>query len=186
MMNEQQVIPYHTADLCGHRVLVLAPHPDDETFGCGGALLLHRRHHDPVRVIFVTSGEAGDWQGGTDAGVFRTRREAEAAKALACLEVTEWEFWYYPDRGVEADGRFINRLTEAARAYGATLIYAPSPLEQHPDHRAVAHALRAALRGWVGALHRPFGCTRVSCTALITWLSIKVSAGFVRLRWEPR
>lgn len=155
-MNEQQVIPYHTANLCGHRVLVLAPHPDDETFGCGGALLLHRRQQDSVRVIFLTSGEAGDWQGGTDQEAFRARREAEAAKALACLGVTEWEFWHYPDRGVEADGRFINRLTEAVRACGATLVYAPSPLEQHPDHRAVAHALRAALRGWAGALHVGF------------------------------
>lgn len=156
MKHEQQVIPYHTANLCGHRVLVLAPHPDDETFGCGGALLLHRRQLDPVRVIFMTSGEAGDWQGGPDQEAFRARREAEATKALACLGVTEWEFWRYPDRRVEADGQFINRLTEAVRACGATLVYAPSPLEQHPDHRTVAHAVRAALRGWAGALHVSF------------------------------
>jgi glycosyltransferase involved in cell wall biosynthesis/LmbE family N-acetylglucosaminyl deacetylase len=156
MMNEQQVIPYYTTNLCGHRVLVLAPHPDDETFGCGGALLLHRRQQDAVRVIFLTSGEAGDWQGGTDPEEFRARREAEAVKALACLGVIEWEFWRYPDRGVAADGRLINRLSEAIRAHGATLVYVPSPLEQHPDHRAVAHALRAALRGWVGKLQIGF------------------------------
>src|SRR5215204_513202 len=148
MINEQQVIPYHTANLCGHRVLVLAPHPDDETFGCGGALLLHRHQQDPVHVIFLTSGEAGNWQGGHDQLIFRAHREAEAANALNCLEVREWEFWRYPDRGVAADGQLINRLSEAIRAYGATLVYAPSPLEQHPDHRAIAQALRAALRGW--------------------------------------
>ncbi|NOT53384.1 MAG: PIG-L family deacetylase, partial [Deltaproteobacteria bacterium] len=156
MMNEQQVIPYHTTNLSGHRVLVLAPHPDDETFGCGGALLLHRRQQDPVRVIFVTSGEAGDWRGGSDPEVFRACREAEALKALAHLGITDWEFWRYPDRKIEADGSFISRLTEAIRTCGATLIYAPSPLEQHPDHRAVAHALRAALRGWTGALQVGF------------------------------
>jgi LmbE family N-acetylglucosaminyl deacetylase/glycosyltransferase involved in cell wall biosynthesis len=156
MISEQSVIPYHTANLCGRRVLVLAPHPDDETFGCGGSLLLHRRHQDPVRVIFMTSGEAGDWQGGSDRDAFRARREAEATKALACLGVIEWEFWRYPDRGVEADGQLINRLTEALRAFEATFVYAPSPLEQHPDHRAVAQALRAALRGWVGDLQVGF------------------------------
>lgn len=155
-MNEQQVIPYHAANLCGHRVLVLAPHPDDETFGCGGTLLFHRHQQDPVRVIFITSGEAGDWRGGGDQEGFRARREAEAVKALGCLGVKEWEFWRYPDRGVVADGQLINRLSEAIREYGATLVYAPSPLEQHPDHRAVAQALRAALRGWVGELQIGF------------------------------
>lgn len=147
-MNEQEVIPYQSTDLCGHRVLVLAPHPDDETFGCGGALLLHRQHQDAVRVIFITSGEAGDWQGGSAKEAFSARREAEAEKALACLGISDREFWRYPDRGVTADGWLINRLCEAIRTFGATLVYAPSPLEQHPDHRAIAHALRAALRGW--------------------------------------
>src|SRR5262249_2126182 len=40
--------------------------------------------------------------------------------------------------------------------FGATLVYAPSPLEQHPDHRQVALALRAALRGWPSTLQVGF------------------------------
>lgn len=156
MIHEQQVIPYQAMDLRGHRVLVLAPHPDDETFGCGGALLVHRQHQDPVRVIFITSGESGDWQGGSDTDAFCARREAEAERALACLGINDREFWRYPDRGVNADGWLITRLTEAIRVFGASLIYAPSPLEQHPDHRAVADALRAALRGWEGELRVGF------------------------------
>lgn len=156
MIYEQDVIPYQPTDLRGQRVLVLAPHPDDETFGCGGTLGLHRQYRDPVRIIFITSGEAGDWQGGHDTEAFRAQREAEAIKALACLEIEEWEFWRYPDRGVEVDGRLINRLVEAIRTFGATLVYAPSPLEQHPDHRQVALALRLALRGWPGELRVGF------------------------------
>lgn len=156
-MHEQDLIPYQAVDLYGgQRVLVLAPHPDDETFGCGGALALHRRHGDPVRVVFVTSGELGDWQGGQDADACRMRREAEAEAALACLGIEEWEWWQYPDRAVTADGALIARLTEAIHAYDATLVYAPSPLEFHPDHRAVAQALRAALRGWPDELRVGF------------------------------
>ncbi len=35
-------------------VVVIAPHPDDETFGCGGALLRHKANGDSVHWIIVT------------------------------------------------------------------------------------------------------------------------------------
>jgi LmbE family N-acetylglucosaminyl deacetylase len=41
------------------RVLVFAPHPDDEVLGCGGALALHARRGDHVRVVVVSDGGAG-------------------------------------------------------------------------------------------------------------------------------
>jgi LmbE family N-acetylglucosaminyl deacetylase len=37
-------------------VLAVAPHPDDETFGCGGTLALMARSHLSVHVLFVTDG----------------------------------------------------------------------------------------------------------------------------------
>ena len=46
----------HLAD----RVLVFAPHADDEVFGCGGTLAFHTERGDPVRVVILTDGAGGD------------------------------------------------------------------------------------------------------------------------------
>ena len=40
-------------------ILVLSPHPDDESIGCGGTIANHTAAGDQVTVIFLTSGEKG-------------------------------------------------------------------------------------------------------------------------------
>src|SRR5688572_24119642 len=79
-------------------VLVLAPHPDDETCGAGGALILHRRQGDSVRVVFLTDGVNGDprQRHGTKAQ-FAALRRGEAAGAAARLGGLEVEFLGLPD-----------------------------------------------------------------------------------------
>ena len=36
-------------------VIIIAPHPDDETLGCGGSILKHKSNNDVVSCIFVTN-----------------------------------------------------------------------------------------------------------------------------------
>ena len=38
------------------KTLVIAPHPDDETLGCGGTILKHLDNHDSVTIMLVTDG----------------------------------------------------------------------------------------------------------------------------------
>ncbi len=156
MTIESDLTPYDVVDLTGHRVLVLAPHPDDESFGCGAALALHCQQGDPVRVVFLSSGELGQWGEEQDLETTRNQREKEVHGALALLGVDDFDFWRYPDRGIEADGELVARLEEALATFQPTLIYAPSPLELHPDHRATAQALRTTVRGWQGPLKVAF------------------------------
>ena len=125
---------------------MLAPHPDDESLAYGGSIALHRRHGDRVRIIFLTDGAKGD-----RTGVYRDRelialRQQEAQQACSILQVDEYDFWGIPDRTLHPTADLIERLASVLETYRPTLIYAPSPLESHPDHRATGELIWLALQ----------------------------------------
>lgn len=137
---ESLYTPFHTTDLTGHRVLVLAPHADDETFACGGSLALHRQTDDRVKVVVLTDGSKGDIkiEGTND---YINIRQQEAQQACNVLGVVDIEFWDSPDRSLAKDKNVYNQLANLLETYRPSLIYAPSPLEYHPDHQATAYHL---------------------------------------------
>jgi N-acetylglucosamine malate deacetylase 1 len=126
-------------------VLVIAPHPDDEAIGCGGAICLHRRRGDAVRVVFLTSGELGlkhlpreeAWQ----------VREVEARAAAAVLGVTGLTFLRLPDWFLgEGVAEAAAALRPILQRWAPRLVYLPHCQEGHPDHRAALPIVRMALR----------------------------------------
>jgi LmbE family N-acetylglucosaminyl deacetylase len=93
------------------RVLVMAPHPDDESLGCGGIIQAAVERHIPVRVVFFTYGDNNQWSfvlyrkhpvlGPTAVegmGLIR-RDEAIQATHLLGLETNQLTFLGYPDFG---------------------------------------------------------------------------------------
>lgn len=142
---EPDLIPYQAlGSIEARRVLVLAPHPDDEVFGCGGALARHVQDGAEVRVIVMTAGGAG--------GDPQERRQ-ESVAAAGILGYPAPEFWDEPDRGLTCSEALIQRLCGILRSQGTDLLYAPSGWEVHPDHRqASALAMEAVRR--VGGLLR--------------------------------
>lgn len=143
---EDKLIPGHAVPLIPARaVLVLAPHADDEVFGCGGALAGHAAAACPVTVIVVSDGAYA----AADAGARAARiavREAESAAAAAVLGYPAPQFWQLPDRGVVYGEDLISRIQTAIAAAAADLVYAPALSEMHPDHRALAMAAVEAVR----------------------------------------
>ena len=132
------------ADLCGNctELLVLAPHPDDETLACGGLMQAALAAGLAVRGIVVTDGEAcfGAMPPG-DRAAIAARRRAEsvaAAKALS-LPPTALKFW---DLGDGALSRQVTVLVgRIAKVWGSgTCLVAPWPGDGHPDHAALGRA----------------------------------------------
>lgn len=136
----------------GH-TLVLAPHPDDESLGCGGTLALLRQAGYAVHVVFVSDGTQSHPNSPTyPADRLRDLREAEARAALRELDIPEGEstFLRLPDRRVptrEAAG-FADASTQIARIidrFEPQTVLVPYERDPHPDHRATYQLLEGAL-----------------------------------------
>ena len=118
--------------------LVLAPHPDDEVFGCGGAIASHVRAGVPVHVIILTDGS----RFGEACG-----RAQESRAAAKVLGYGQPEFWNLPDRGLNYSEDLVQRIVRHIEGTGTDLLFAPSPWEIHPDHRqTTCLAIEAARR----------------------------------------
>ena len=106
------------------RVLVIAPHPDDEVFGCGGAILRHVADGARVHVRIWTTGGYGVEPGKKAEYVATRRSESEAAARV--LGYGAPEFWTAEDREVCYGELLVQDLLALIVRHEADLVYAPS------------------------------------------------------------
>jgi LmbE family N-acetylglucosaminyl deacetylase len=128
--------------------LVLAPHPDDETLGCGGTILRKVAAGTPVTVVIVSDGRHSHQSAYlTPDGVGALRR-AEVTEAirrlglpsgsLRMLEYEDRRLTPYEDELVGVVGKLIAEL-------GPEEVYVTGVFEPHPDHSALGRAARRAV-----------------------------------------
>lgn len=118
------------------RALVIAPHPDDETIGCGGTLARLAPTCE-ITVVLVTNGDGG---GGLPAGTSEARK-AELAQACRTLGIAR-----APVELDHPDGRFADLDTYRRQLQALLLehrpewVFLPWLLDSHADHARIARA----------------------------------------------
>jgi LmbE family N-acetylglucosaminyl deacetylase len=144
------------------RILILAPHPDDETLSAGGLIQQAAAAGAEVRVIFATDGDNNPWPqrvierrwriGPKDRARWGARRRREAVSALAGLGLPADRavFLHYPDQGLTSlllsgDEKPVVALAREIAAWCPTLLVMPSELDLHPDHSALSLMAHFAL-----------------------------------------
>jgi LmbE family N-acetylglucosaminyl deacetylase/glycosyltransferase involved in cell wall biosynthesis len=149
---EHLLVPIEAVDRVGPGpVLVLAPHPDDEVFGCGGAIIRHVEDGIPVHVIIVSDGGyRREEQTADQRQAYVESRQRESVAAAAVLGYGKPEFWGIRDRGLIYGERLVRDICAAIHRNSAQLVYAPSLSEIHPDHRALAMIAAEAVRRCAG------------------------------------
>lgn len=139
---ESRLTPYQAdAIIPCQKALVFAPHPDDETLGCGGLLAALSAAQIPTQAVLVTSGDFGE-HGKLGSAV----REQETREAARILGLSSVDFWQVKDRSVRCDEQSIAAARTAILDSGADLILTTSFNEIHPDHRATAWLVIEATR----------------------------------------
>jgi LmbE family N-acetylglucosaminyl deacetylase len=121
--------------------MVIAPHPDDETIGCGGTILRKTQAGTPVTVVVAADG--GD-----------PTRRAECVEACARLGIPEQSVVFLGFRdGSLAAGRaeLHDHLCGVLRSVAPEEVFGPSAVDNHPDHRALAAAVGSACGTGAGA-----------------------------------
>lgn len=170
----------------GDRVVVVVPHPDDETLALGGTLRRLSMAGVVVDLLVATDGEASYAPDGPDPAALGTTRRGELDEALARLDVVAAVTRLGLPDGRLADheaelraavvqmiGSPLSRPSTTAFAADRTVLLAPWEHDPHPDHRAAGRAALSAARA-----------TRTDCWAYPVWLRHAHPPGSVEVPWE--
>ncbi|OGU60072.1 MAG: hypothetical protein A2X64_07715 [Ignavibacteria bacterium GWF2_33_9] len=119
------------------KYLVLAPHFDDETFGCGGLLI---RYPQNVHIICLTDGKFGTVQNNNEELV--NIRKTEFISVMEQLGVTSYEFLDIQDGKLIFNYEKFKQIEISNYDY----IFIPNYFENHKDHKAVTKLLQQLLK----------------------------------------
>jgi len=171
-------VTFPTFSLLGcRRLVVVAPHPDDEILGLGGTMAIAAASGIRVDVVAVTDGEAS--HGGSTTVTpadLATRRPAESLAALAELGVPPRITRLGIHDGAVADHEpeLASQLAEIiADDPAGTWCAAPWRNDGHPDHDATGRACALALRD-----------TRVRLVEYPVWMWHWAAPGDASVPWS--
>ena len=140
----------------GERVVVVAPHPDDESLGAAGVLLGHPGQAD----VYVVS-DGGRADPAVDPARMAATRRAEFERAMALARPNEFHWLGFPDAHLVEHPECADEIdfTRYAKAF------LPWTMSLHPDHRALARFCLERMReqdsaceAYLYEVQAPFRC----------------------------
>jgi len=122
------------------KMLVVFPHPDDESIMAGGLILIAIKMGWQVSVLTLTEGGSGKIHiNGRGRSAKEIRRE-EMAKAMSRLGVVDWVMWRFDDGRLKRTKKWKERLRKFFDVTNPSLVvsYDLSGVTGHPDHVSLA------------------------------------------------
>jgi LmbE family N-acetylglucosaminyl deacetylase len=153
-VNPQSLPLLSITEVLAELLLVVAPHPDDETLGCAGAIKLLRSLGKTVHILVMSDGTQSHPNSRKYPTVaLKQLREEETRCAMAMLGVENAHvtFLQLSDGSIpvpESEGfnAAVYQFQQYLGAINPNIVFAPWRTDPHPDHRATWQILQAALQ----------------------------------------
>lgn len=134
--------------------LVVAPHPDDETLGCGGTVALMHKQGIAVHFLFISDGSMSHPNSKQfPSEKLRDLREQEARKAVQILVGNTDHINFFrlkdslvPDKNSALFSETVERVTRLINQVRPETIFVPWQQDPHRDHRATWEILSEAVK----------------------------------------
>jgi LmbE family N-acetylglucosaminyl deacetylase len=148
------------------RVLVIAPHPDDETLGCGGTLLKHRAAGDSVSWLIMTRGHEPQWP-----AEVLGNKEGEIERVAAAYEFERIFRLDYPATLMDtlSQAEIIASVSQVVAEARPVSVYLNHAGDVHSDHRIVFDSVMSALK--------PFNSSRHGVNRILSYETLSSTEG---------
>jgi N-acetylglucosamine malate deacetylase 1 len=125
------------------KVLIIAPHPDDEVLGCGGTIKKYTQNGDIVYLCIATKAYAPDWS-----EEFLKNRLEEIKKANKILGIKKTYFLNFPAVKLDtiSQKKINDSLSSIIKKIGPEIIFLPHIGDTNKDHRLIFEASLVATR----------------------------------------
>lgn len=137
--------------LPAQRILVIAPHPDDESLGCGGTIARYTRSGATVELVVVSDGAALEEPDGRHEDVVAARLQ-EITAAAAILGIQQMHPLSLPDGQLALyESQIRQSVYQHLTTFQPDLVLTPSLIDGHADHVAVGRVILQLFRelaGW--------------------------------------
>jgi LmbE family N-acetylglucosaminyl deacetylase len=125
------------------KIIVIAPHPDDEILGCGGLMSKYAKEGREVYVLVITRGTPKLY---SDDRIINVRKEALEAHELLGVKETVFLDFHAPELDQTSQAEISMEISKVIKRFAIDTIYIPHRGDIHSDHRVVYNASLVAGR----------------------------------------
>ncbi|WP_132995137.1 PIG-L deacetylase family protein [Sporanaerobacter acetigenes] len=130
-----------------NKVLVFAPHVDDETIGAGGTLIRHKNRSDKIVLVYISDGGSSTSELSREEVVLERKNEGECLKKT--LGIYNLYFLDEPDGSVNSSKEeLIEKIVQILEIEKPDIIYTPFIVDGHRDHVETTISAIKAIEKW--------------------------------------
>lgn len=118
------------------KIVIFAPHPDDELIGCGGTILKNIEKGNSVEIVFITSGDLSESR----------VREKEIENIYKNLKI-KYHLMREKDRVFQYDKKTLEKFVRILRKIKPDIVYLPHKNEEDRDHKEAHKIIKEA--SWI-------------------------------------